>query len=103
VCVSFLSDPAGSPPMSDDTFGDSDWPRQFARNTISHLRYAVVASVVAAVAWICFTLLYVAFWAHGFTLFQSIVVIVVSLVLLAGAMSATWLSFGLRWARHHFD
>jgi hypothetical protein len=89
--------------MTDDSFADSDWPRKFASGTITRLRRAVVASIAAAVAWISFTLLYVAFWAHGFSLFQSIVVIVVSLVILVGIGAAVWVSFGLRWARGAFD
>jgi len=88
--------------MTDDTVWDPEWPHAFARGTVTRLRRAVVASIVAAVSWISFTLLYVAFWAHGFTLFQSIAVIVVSLVILFGTLTAVWASFGLRWA-HRFD
>jgi hypothetical protein len=88
--------------MSDESAWEPDWPHAFARGTVSRLRRAVVGSIVAAVAWISFTLLYVAFWAHGFSLFQSLVVIFVSLIVLVGAFSAVWVSFGLRWA-HRFD
>jgi hypothetical protein len=89
--------------MTDDRFEDRDWPHQFMGRTMARLRTAVVATIVAAVGWISFTLLYVAFWAHGFSLFQSIVVIVVSLVVLGGAMAAAWISFGMRWAHRAFD
>lgn len=71
------------------------------------IRARVLLSILGPVAWISFTLLYVAFWAQGFTLFQSIVVILVSLVILAGILGATWASFGMRrwghWREHRFD
>jgi hypothetical protein len=89
--------------MSDDHSWDHDWPHPFLNRTMAHLRTAVLASIVAAVGWISFTLLYVAFWAHGFSLFQSIVVIVVSLLVLAGAMGVTWVTLGIRWSHHAFD
>jgi hypothetical protein len=89
--------------MTDDTWGDHDWPQKFMGGAITRIRWAVVTSIAAAAAWISFTLLYVAFWAPGFSLFQSIVVIVVSLVLLAAVMAATWVSFGMRWAHRVFE
>jgi hypothetical protein len=89
--------------MTHDTFADSDWPERVARGSFARLRRAAVVSIAGAVGWICFTLLYVAFWAHGYSLFQSIIVIVVSLIVLAGVMAATWVSFGLRWAHGGFD
>lgn len=88
--------------MTDDSRWDSDWPHAFARGTVTRLRRAVVATILAAVTWISFTLLYVAFWAHGFSLFQSLVVIAVSLIVLFGILAATWASFGMRWS-HRFD
>jgi hypothetical protein len=88
--------------MTNDSSWDSEWPHAFARGTVTRLRRAVVATILAAVAWISFTLLYVAFWAHGFSLFQSLVVIAVSLIVLFGMLTATWVSFGMRWS-HRFD
>jgi hypothetical protein len=59
-------------------------------------RARVVASIIGPVAWLSFTLLYVGFWAHGFTLFQSVIVILVSVIILAGLMGALWASWGMR-------
>jgi hypothetical protein len=64
------------------------------------LRRRIVASIAATVAWLSLTLLYVAFWAHNFSLFQSIVVIVVSLLILSGVLLAAWISYGMRFGRH---
>jgi hypothetical protein len=61
------------------------------------LRRRVLVSLAATASWLSLTLLYVAFWAHGFSLFQSIVVIVVSLIILAAVVMGAWVSFGLRY------
>ncbi|HTT25337.1 MAG TPA: hypothetical protein VMH90_00040 [Thermoplasmata archaeon] len=53
-------------------------------------RWRITASILGPVAWLCFTLVYVGFWAQGFSLFQSIVVVLVSALVLAGLMGALW-------------
>ena len=58
------------------------------------MRWAILLSILGPVAWLCFTLVYVGFWAQGFTLFQSIVVILTSLIALAGVMGAAWTWYG---------
>lgn len=59
-------------------------------------RWRVLASILGPVAWLTFTLLYVGFWATGFSLFQSVIVILVSIILLGGVMGAAWASWGIR-------
>ncbi|MGA8303395.1 MAG: hypothetical protein WA691_04975 [Thermoplasmata archaeon] len=61
------------------------------------LRRRVLVSLAASAAWLSLTLLYVAFWAHGFSIFQSVVVVVVSLIVLGTVLAGTWVSFGLGW------
>jgi hypothetical protein len=75
-------------------WSDSPFSASFAG-----LRRRIVASIVLPVAWLSATLLYVAFWAHGFDLFQNIVVIVVSILVLIGVMAGMWVSFGFRQMR----
>jgi len=58
-------------------------------------RARVVASILGPVAWLCFTLLYVGFWAQGFSLFQSVIVILVSVIILGGLMGAVWSAWGM--------
>jgi hypothetical protein len=70
-----------------------------ARMSDLSLRVRIVASILGPVAWLCFTLLYVGFWAKGFSVFQSVIVILVSIIVLAGLMAALWASFGMRQAR----
>jgi hypothetical protein len=63
------------------------------------LRVSIVASILGPALWLSFTLLYVGFWAKGFSLFQSVIVILVSIIVLAGMMAALWASFGLQQPR----
>ncbi len=66
------------------------------------LRWRILVSILGPVAWLSFTLLYVGFWATGFTLFQSVIVILVSILVLGGVMGAIWSSWGPRY-RHAWD
>jgi len=65
----------------------------------SGMSWRIQLSILGPVAWVCFTLLYVGFWAHGFSLFQSVIVILVSLILLFGIMGAAWAAWGMRRGR----
>lgn len=67
------------------------------------LRRRVIASIAGMVAWISFTLLFVAFWARGFSWYQSVIVVIVSLVVLAGVLVGAWVSYGLGFLRRGFD
>ena len=58
------------------------------------LQVRVLVSIVGPVAWLSCTLLYVGFWAKGFTLFQSLVVILLSVTILGVLMGALWASLG---------
>ena len=64
------------------------------------IRRRVVASIAATVGWLCLILLFLAFWATGFSLLQSIVVVIVSLLVLAAVLLGAWISFGLRFVGH---
>jgi len=59
--------------------------------------WRILLSILLPTAWLSLTLLYVGFWAPSFSLFQSIIIIIVSIILLAGVLAATWVSFGLRY------
>jgi hypothetical protein len=67
------------------------------------LRRRILASIAGVVGWISFTLLYVAFWARGFSLFQSIVVVLVSLIVLTGLLIGAWVSYGFWFVGHEWD
>lgn len=59
-------------------------------------RRRILASILGPIAWIVVTLLYVGFWAHGFSLFQDVVVVLVSLLVLFGVFAALWVAWGAR-------
>jgi|GEM_PF-3036434 len=65
----------------------------------SGLRRRMLFSIILPIGWLCFTLLYVAFWATGFSLFQSIVILLVSTLLLGGTMGGVWMWWGPNYAR----
>jgi len=79
-------------PSSSDRWSPTYDPEPF----FGRLRRRVVLSVGGGTAWVCATLLFLAFWARGFSLLQDIAVIVVSLLLVAGILLAAWISFGLK-------
>lgn len=66
---------------------------------VAGLRARVLGSIVGGTAWLVFILLYVGFWASGLSLGQSIIVVLVSIVLLVGALGVLWVSWGMRFAR----
>jgi hypothetical protein len=59
-------------------------------------------SIVIPIAWLCVTLLYVGFWASGFSLFQSIIVILVSTLIMGGTLGVVWMAWGPKY-RHAWD
>ncbi len=63
------------------------------------MRWRVAVSILLGAGWLSFVLLYAAFWSGGLSLFQSIVIVLVSLLLLAGILGAMWASWGMRFAR----
>ncbi|MGP8072255.1 MAG: hypothetical protein ACLPZM_03895 [Thermoplasmata archaeon] len=78
---------------------ESVWPDTPISETLTGLKHRIVASILVPVAWLSATLLYLAFWAQGFSLFQNIVVALVSVIVLIGVMAGIWVSFGFRQAR----
>ncbi len=89
--------------MSANAATGTNWDRHGRYDLIGRLRRRVLASIGLSVGWISFVLLYLAFWAQRFSVFQDIVVVVVSLLVLAGGMLAAWVSFGLRFIDHWWD
>lgn len=69
------------------------------RSMVEGMRWRVGVSILVGVGWISFVLLYAAFWAGPYTLLQSVVIILVSFLVLAGIMGAMWASWGMRFAR----
>ena len=51
----------------------------------------VIASILGVVAWLVFILIYALYWSKGFTIFQNIIVTIVSLSIAALLIGAMWL------------
>jgi len=88
--------------MPQNTSETAAQPPEAAWEPWEGIRWGILASIVGPIAWLVFTLLFVGFWAHGFTLFQSLIVIVVSLLILTGVLATGWVAWGtrhMRWRR----
>lgn len=60
---------------------------------------AIVLTMLAIIVWLVFILLYALYWSNGFSLFQNIVVTVVTLVITALAIGMGWVIWGFRHVR----
>lgn len=89
--------------MTASPFPSSTSDRYRSFDLLASLRWRVVASIVVGVGWISFSLLYVAFWAHGFSFFQNVVVIFVSLLILLAGLLGAWVWFGLKFVDRWSD
>jgi len=56
----------------------------------------IVVTIVAMICWAIFMLLYALFWSTGFNLFQNIVVVLLSLVVVGGVLGLMWVSWAFR-------
>ena len=64
------------------------------------LRARVGGSIGGGIGWLIFILLFAAFWAGPpFTLFQDIVIVLVSFLILVGFLGVMWASFGMKFMR----
>ncbi len=68
------------------------------RSTGSGFGWRVAVSVVSVFGWLCFILLYFAFWANQFSGLQSAVLVIVSILVFIGMNGAAWASWGTRFA-----
>jgi len=59
----------------------------------------VAASIVTGAGWLIFVLLYAGFWSAGYTLFQSVIIFLISLIVLVGILGVMWAPWGMRFAR----
>ena len=89
--------------MSANPFPAPETVRHGEFSVLGSLRLRILASLALVTGWVSFTLLYVAFWATGFTLFQSVIVVIVSLVILTACLVGAWVSFGFGYARRWLD
>jgi len=58
----------------------------------------VVISIIAGIGWAIFILLHAFFWSEGFTLFQNIVIGIVSLLIVIAILGVAWVVWAMRFA-----
>ncbi len=67
------------------------------------MRWRVSGTIVLGTAWLVFILLYAAFWAGAYNLFQNLVIFFASLIVLLGGLAAIWASWGMRFAGSNWE
>lgn len=72
----------------------STWPAEARRG----MAWRVGATVLLITGWLVFLLVYAFFWSGPYSLFQDVIVVIVSLVALGGGMAGVWASWGMRFA-----
>jgi membrane protein YdbS with pleckstrin-like domain len=73
-----------------------DDPTSPIGQTVRGAMRRIVATVLTAVLWLSVTLVYLAFWVHGWTLAEYVVAGTVSFLGLIGALVLIWVTFGIR-------
>lgn len=53
----------------------------------------IIGSILGVMGWLIFILLYALFWSKGFSLFQNIIVTIVSLAVDGLAIGLVWLAY----------
>lgn len=61
--------------------------------------WRVALSIIMGVGWLAFFVIWLAFWAGGYTIYQNIAIFIVSILVLGGVLGASWASYGMRFAR----
>ena len=71
--------------------GKSDAPKEKQKSFPLGLS---IASMVGVLIWLIFILLYALYWSEGFSLFQNIIVFIVSACIMGLAIGMIWLVWG---------
>lgn len=80
--------------MSDwnDVKGKAPW-------AVKGFGWRVTATILLGVLWFCFLIIWLFFYAGNWDFYQNIAIIVVSIILVIGALAAMWASWGMRYAK----
>jgi hypothetical protein len=60
--------------------------------------WRVSASIMLGIGWFAFFILWLFFWAGGYDIYQNLAIIIVSIIVVIGALAAMWASWGLKMA-----
>jgi len=59
----------------------------------------IVLSILGLVAWLLFILVYALWWSNSFSLFQNIIVTIVSLLVTGLLLGLIWVVWGFKFAK----
>jgi hypothetical protein len=65
-------------------------------NGIGGLGSRIAGTVLIAVSWLAFFILYLAFWAGSFNIWQNIAVFLASLLIVGGLIAVMWILWGTK-------
>gem|GEM_PF-2153164 len=59
----------------------------------------IIFSILGVIAWLVFILFYALYWSRGFSLFQNVIVTIVSLAIAGLLIGLMWVIWGTRYYR----
>lgn len=62
------------------------------------LAWRVSLSIIVGVGWLVFLILWLAFYAPGFTLYQNLAISLVSILIVGAILGAAWASWGIKYS-----
>ena len=66
----------------------------------SGMRWRVSLSIIMGVGWLAFLILWLAFYASDFNIYQNIAVVLASILIIGGILGAAWASWGMKYGRN---
>jgi cation transporter-like permease len=79
---------------------DDETSKKWEEQWSHHAPFApIVATILTVIGWLVFILAYALFWSNGFSLFQNVIVTIVSLVIMGLLVGLGWVVWGMRHAR----
>ncbi len=64
------------------------------------LKWRVGLSILLGIGWLSFVLIWLLFFADGFSIYRNLAILFLSLLLTGAVLTATWLSYGMRMAEY---
>ena len=63
------------------------------------MRWRVSLSIIVGVGWIVFLILWLAFYASDFSVYENIAIFLASLLIVGAILGASWASWGMKYSR----
>ena len=77
------------------------WPEHFHPDvwTTPGFGWRVAVSILIAIGWLSFLILWLFFYAGDFDIFQNLAIVIVSVLVSVGVLAAMWAPWGMRMAK----